>query len=721
VLLLLRLLVAEGQPVSDTTLLEDVWEARLVRSSVVKSAVNRLRHHLGAGSARLVRRSTGYALDLTDVVIDAKQFEQLLGNVDASGGDAEAIERLDEALAMWRGSPFGSFGELMWLVPITHRLTNLRDGAIDERFERLLRIGAASSILPDLTAALSAEPYRERRAEFLVRALYQTGQPVEALGSLRACMARLRADLGIEPSERLVRLEHMLLNHDPTLSAPKVREIGRLDTLVSSIDALRKAGASVEAARVTEQAVSVARRSSPQSLARELSRQAVVLALAERGTEAKVALDEAEAVARSRHDSVSLAQVAMTRFGFGVGSDGDDLLVQLLEPLDTLTPDAAERVELLCAAMCQIIFSADSHGAEALVQRAAEAASSTSDERLIRFVGAARNILDAVRDIPLIERLLNAELALSDAAAIDEPALTITAQFGWVRAQFDAGRISTVAEFLPVFRVAARATTFPFTWIRPDAIDIALRLACADLDNLEAEISELRARGERMGLASIGRTTNLLLAGYWLERDALVELRAATTDDSDPTHPALWQTLHAMIAAVQGSTDARAVLDGIEASRPWERHHGWMAAFMAAFTIEAAAIVGHAGSAAAALPLLDALGGRSLVAGHAVFIAGPIDRLRGLGQFALGDLDAAVDHLRSAREQASLGGASVWADRCGVNLCSALQARRGQQDRHEAVRLLREVATAGRSTGSPRLARELAAATEQARVGDQIR
>ena len=56
--------------------------------------------------------------------------------------------------------------------------------AVEERLAARLATGDAPGVVGDLDSAVRAEPYRERRWELLILALYRSGRQAEALAAV---------------------------------------------------------------------------------------------------------------------------------------------------------------------------------------------------------------------------------------------------------------------------------------------------------------------------------------------------------------------------------------------------------------------------------------------------------------------------------------------------------------------------------------------------------
>src|SRR5262249_11756684 len=102
---LVALAVDAGRPVSTETLIDRVWgdaPPQRVRETLY-AYITRLRQALGQGSP-VVRRSSGYVLDVAPDSVDLQRFRAL---VERAGGrqcpDVERVTLLREALGLRRG------------------------------------------------------------------------------------------------------------------------------------------------------------------------------------------------------------------------------------------------------------------------------------------------------------------------------------------------------------------------------------------------------------------------------------------------------------------------------------------------------------------------------------------------------------------------------------------------------------------------------------------
>jgi predicted ATPase len=100
------------------------------------------------------------------------------------------------------------------------RLVELRNTSEEDLAEARLALGDHVALVPELEAAVAAEPYRERRWGQLMLALYRSGRQADALRAFQRLRKELGEGLGIEPSAELVALEEAIILQRPELAAP---------------------------------------------------------------------------------------------------------------------------------------------------------------------------------------------------------------------------------------------------------------------------------------------------------------------------------------------------------------------------------------------------------------------------------------------------------------------------------------------------------------------
>ena len=222
------LLVHAGEVVSVDRLVEELWGDRPpdTATKTVQVYISRLRKALGEGA--LVTRGGAYLLDVQPDQLDARRFEELLGegrNALARGDARAAGDRLRQALALWRGPPLAEFAYDGFAQAEIARLEELRLAALEARIEADLADGRHAELIPELEALVRDHPTREQLRGQLMLALYRSGRQQDALGSYQDARRALSEELGLEPGRDLQQLQRAILAQDPALDAPARRRI----------------------------------------------------------------------------------------------------------------------------------------------------------------------------------------------------------------------------------------------------------------------------------------------------------------------------------------------------------------------------------------------------------------------------------------------------------------------------------------------------------------
>jgi DNA-binding SARP family transcriptional activator len=225
--LLALLLAHPNEVVSTDRIVEVVWpdnppEAR----RKLWFHVSRLRGILQPGESDdaageiLVTRPMGYMLRVDADQLDAGRFETLTSRARLAleENPAWAAETLREALALWRGEPFGDVLHQDAVASEVARWNELRLAALEDRLEAELALGRGGELIPELEALVAEHPFREHFRAQVMLSLYRAGRQADALGAYRQARRTLVEELGIEPSEELKELERRILAHDPVLA-----------------------------------------------------------------------------------------------------------------------------------------------------------------------------------------------------------------------------------------------------------------------------------------------------------------------------------------------------------------------------------------------------------------------------------------------------------------------------------------------------------------------
>lgn len=218
-----------GRTVEVDRLVDLVWvdDVPADPAGAVQTNVARLRRLLPDG-LRLVTTPEGYRLEADRATVDVTAFVDHLAAAAATDDPGARRVRLDAALALWRGTPYGELDHPA-LAPEVARLTELRAGAVEQHAEVLLAAGRVADAVAELEALVAVEPLREGAVAALMRALVAAGRQGDALAAFARLRARLGDELGLDPSPQLRDLERQVLRQElpgaprPTSPRPALR------------------------------------------------------------------------------------------------------------------------------------------------------------------------------------------------------------------------------------------------------------------------------------------------------------------------------------------------------------------------------------------------------------------------------------------------------------------------------------------------------------------
>ncbi len=189
--LLARLALDAGRPVPSATLVDDLWGVAPPEdaSNALQALVSRLRRAVGA--QLVVTDVRGYRLQVPPDAVDVGRFDALV--------TTGSLDRLREALALWRGPALADVAELPFAEPVAARLADRRAGALERAAVLALDAGDGAAETDRLTAQLDAAPLRETTAALLARCLHAAGRQADALAVLDRTRDRLVESLGVDP------------------------------------------------------------------------------------------------------------------------------------------------------------------------------------------------------------------------------------------------------------------------------------------------------------------------------------------------------------------------------------------------------------------------------------------------------------------------------------------------------------------------------------------
>ncbi len=234
--------------VTSDRLVEALWtRPPATCAKVVQMAVSRLRKELGG---LIVSEPRGYRLAVPAESVDVDRFVAL---ADEARGrrPADAVQLLEQALALWKGDFAVDLGDEPFVAPERARLEELRLIAVEDRIDAMLELGRHTDVLAELDLLVRDYPLRERVRGQLMLALYRDGRQADALGVYRDARATLIDEAGVEPGPSLQRLQRAVLLQDSSLEgrsmprrtsalpSPPTRLVGRNELVAQVCELLR--------------------------------------------------------------------------------------------------------------------------------------------------------------------------------------------------------------------------------------------------------------------------------------------------------------------------------------------------------------------------------------------------------------------------------------------------------------------------------------------------
>jgi predicted ATPase/class 3 adenylate cyclase len=221
--ILAALALFHGRTLSADRLVDAVWGDRLPARAekALQTHVHRLRAVLGA--VVVETRSNGYAL-AANVVVDAELFED-------EARTTGSARRLRDALARWRGEPYGDLAAWPPAEMERERLYELRDEALEMCLELEIDAGPTGQCIAELEAMVADKPLREKRWLLLMTALQRDGRVADALRAYQRARKVFAEELGIDPGRELRMLEERILLADVEPSASADKSFDRVDRL----------------------------------------------------------------------------------------------------------------------------------------------------------------------------------------------------------------------------------------------------------------------------------------------------------------------------------------------------------------------------------------------------------------------------------------------------------------------------------------------------------
>ncbi len=219
-LVLAVLLLEAGRPVPRDRIIDLLWpeEPPASARNTVQALISRLRAVFRtAKGPEIVSEGTRYLLKVDPRQVDLHRFTELTAQARKADDDALAVELLDEALGLWRGEALSDVVSGEVAQRLRGGTNEARWTALEDRADAQLRLGRGRQVLAELTELVAAHPLRQRFVGQLMLALHREGRTDDALEAFRSLRDRLGAELGLDPSPELRKLEGAILAADPSL------------------------------------------------------------------------------------------------------------------------------------------------------------------------------------------------------------------------------------------------------------------------------------------------------------------------------------------------------------------------------------------------------------------------------------------------------------------------------------------------------------------------
>ncbi|HEX3368736.1 MAG TPA: AAA family ATPase [Candidatus Cybelea sp.] len=134
-------------------------------------------------------------------------------DVDAFAAAANDAQRLDEAVALYRGDLLPELYD-EWLYGFRERFRNVYLTALTQLVSALRKSGEFARAIEIARKILEADPWREDIVRRVIALRYERGDAAGAISEYRAFESRLREEMGVEPMPETVALAERIVRGD---------------------------------------------------------------------------------------------------------------------------------------------------------------------------------------------------------------------------------------------------------------------------------------------------------------------------------------------------------------------------------------------------------------------------------------------------------------------------------------------------------------------------
>lgn len=210
-------LLHPNRVVSTDRLVEHVWggDSPTTARGLLQGRIAHLRRAIQQHDRQpLATRGPGYQLEVRPGERDLDTFDELVhAATNPTDHPATRSERLNEALALWRGPVLDGVTMDTWRAELAH-LEERRLDVLEQRVELDLALGKHAILVGELQAHTHQHPLRERLWGQLLVALAGAGRTADALAAYRELRRTFVDQLGTEPSQAVQQIHQRILTGD---------------------------------------------------------------------------------------------------------------------------------------------------------------------------------------------------------------------------------------------------------------------------------------------------------------------------------------------------------------------------------------------------------------------------------------------------------------------------------------------------------------------------
>ena len=231
---LASLALRAGQVVSKEAISDDSWDGEpplTVSGQLQTSAwmIRRALEEAGLPRDTLCSHDRGYQLRVPPEAVDLFAFREAVRDardLHARGRHRTASERLDTALALWRGPALADVTSDR-LSQKARALEEERTAAVELRALTDIGLGNRVEAIARLVELIDHDPFREDLYVILMKTYYAEGRQADAIHVFHQAKKVLHEHIGINPGVRMTQMMQAILHQDERLLRIPAPKAGR--------------------------------------------------------------------------------------------------------------------------------------------------------------------------------------------------------------------------------------------------------------------------------------------------------------------------------------------------------------------------------------------------------------------------------------------------------------------------------------------------------------